>query len=224
MSRSLGYRLSLLLVPVFYGLASRLLFATCRLRQHGIEHRLSCERPGPYIAAFWHYAVLNILHFQRIDQRNWVAMVSGSSDAEYVSRVLARHGCETVRGSRHKGGLAALKQMVTAMGRGLNGAIVADGSQGPARVVQAGVILLASRAGAPILPVAVAADRYWAFGSWDRTMLPKPFARLDVRYGEPLAVPADLSAERLDGLRQELEKRLNRLYEEAWAARGRHEH
>jgi lysophospholipid acyltransferase (LPLAT)-like uncharacterized protein len=221
MSRSFGYRLSLLLIPGLYGVMSRLLFATCRLRQHGLEHRRLCERPGPYLAAFWHYAVLNILHLQRLDARSWVAMVSGSNDAEYVSRVLARHGCETVRGSRHKGGLAALRKMVAAVGRGLNGAIVADGSQGPARVAQAGVILLAARTGTPILPVVVAADRYWAFGSWDRTMLPKPFARLDVRYGEPLAVPADLSAERLEGLRRELEKRLNGLYQEAWAARGR---
>lgn len=222
--RSLGYRLSVVLVPFLYSLASRLLFATCRLRHHGLEHRRLCERPGPYIAAFWHYSVLNILHLQHIDERRWVAMVSGSTDAEYVARVLALHGCETVRGSRHKGGLAALKTMVTAMGRGLNGAIVADGSQGPARVVQAGVVLLAAKAGAPILPVAVAADRYWAFGSWDRTMLPKPFARLDVRYGEPLRVEADLSAERLEELRGELEKRLNGLYAEAWAAQGRTAH
>lgn len=216
-----GYRLSLLLIPGLYCLASRLLFATCRFRYHGLEHERRCGRPGPYIAAFWHYSVLNVLNLHRIDEKSWVAMVSGSRDAEYLARVLARHGCETVRGSRHKGGLAALKKMVASMRRGLNGAIVADGSQGPARVAQGGAVLLASKTGAPILPMVVAADRCWTFGSWDRTMLPKPFAKLDVWYGEPLAVPPCLSAQRLEELRLELGKRLNALYEEAWTVWGR---
>jgi lysophospholipid acyltransferase (LPLAT)-like uncharacterized protein len=224
MKEDFGYRLSLTVVPRAYVMASRLLYATCRLRQHGLEHLRRSEQPGPFIAAFWHYNVLNIIHLQRSYGKNSVAMVSGSRDAEYVARALACHGFKTVRGSRHKGGLAALKKMVALMKQGLNGAIVADGSQGPARVAQAGAILLAAKTGAPIVPMLVTANRYWAFGSWDRAMLPKPFARLDLRYGEPLTVPPDLSSEGLEKLRAALENRLNGLYEEAWASWGKTEH
>jgi lysophospholipid acyltransferase (LPLAT)-like uncharacterized protein len=224
MRRSFGYRLSLVLIPVLYGLVSRLLFASCRFQYHGLAGLRRCEEQGPFIAAFWHYSVFNILHLQRIHKQGWVAMVSGSRDAEYVARVLARHGCVTVRGSRHKGGITALKEMIRQMRKGLNAAIVADGSQGPAQRVQAGAILLASKAGAPILPLVVAADRYWTFRSWDRSMLPKPFARLAVWYGEPMAVPADLTAATLEEYRLDLENRLNSLYEKAWKEQGRKAH
>lgn len=219
-----GYRLSLAVGPRAYVMASRLLYATCRLRRHDLKHLRQAEQPGPFIAAFWHYDVFNIAHLLRAYGKNSVAMVSGSRDGEYVARVLALLGFETVRGSRHKGGLAALKKMMAVMKRGLNGAVVVDGSQGPVRVAQAGAVLLAARTGAPIVPMLAAADRYWAFPSWDRTILPKPFARLDLRFGEPLFVPVDLSAERLETLRAELETRLNGLYEEAWAAWGKSVH
>jgi lysophospholipid acyltransferase (LPLAT)-like uncharacterized protein len=224
MRRSFGYRLSLVLIPALYGLMSRLLFASCRFQYHGRASLRRCEEQGPFIAAFWHYSVFNILHLQRIHEQGWVAMVSGSRDAEYVARVLARHDCMTVRGSRHKGGIAALKEMIKRMRQGLNAAIVADGSQGPARRAQAGAILLASKAGVPVLPLVVAADRYWTFRSWDRSMLPKPFARLAVWYGEPMAVPADLSAGKLEEYRLDLESSLNSLYEKAWEGQGRKEH
>jgi lysophospholipid acyltransferase (LPLAT)-like uncharacterized protein len=224
MSRSLSNRLALVLVPALYGLASRLLFASCRIEHHGRANLDRCEGQGAFVAAFWHYSVFNVLHLQRIHEKSWVAMVSGSRDAEYVARVLERHGCVTVRGSRHKGGIGALRKMVAWMRQGFNAAIVADGSQGPARRVQAGVILLAAKAGAPILPLVVTSDRYWVFGSWDRSMVPKPFARLAVWYGEPLFVPAELSSGKLEDCRQELERRLNSLYEEAWEERGRKEH
>lgn len=221
---SLENRLTLSLVPAVYGCLSRLLFASCRFEHHGWTNLSRCETRGAFIAAFWHYCVFNILHLQRVHERDWVAMVSGSRDAEYVARVLARHGCVTVRGSRHKGGIAALRKMTGHIQQGLNAAIVADGSQGPARRAQAGAILLASKTGAPILPLVVTADRYWTFGSWDRSMLPKPFARLAVWYGEPLSVPGELSAGMLEGCRLDLEQRLNLLYDQAWKEKGRKEH
>ena len=55
----------------------------------------------------------------------------------------------------------------------------------------------AQHAGAMILPVAARTDRAWWFDSWDRFCLPKPFARVEVVYGEPFAV-----AEGKDALRQ----------------------
>jgi lysophospholipid acyltransferase (LPLAT)-like uncharacterized protein len=224
MKRSLGYRLAVVIIPALYGLVSRLLFASCRFRYHGLAHLRHCESHGPFIAAFWHYSVFNVLHLQRVHPQSWVAMVSGSRDAEFVAKVLARHNCETVRGSRHKGGIAALKQMIEKMRQGFNAAIVADGSQGPARKVQAGVILLAGKTGAPILPLVVAADRYWTFRSWDRSMLPKPFARLAIWYGEPMTVPTELTTAALEENRLQLEDRLNALYARAWEAQGRKEH
>ncbi len=209
------YKLSLLVVPSVYWLISSLLFLTCRVKEYGRENLDNCEKDAPFIAAFWHYSVF--CSFNSIKGKNWVAMVSGSKDAEYVSQFLNRLGVKTVRGSRGKGGLRAIKDMVVIMNdEQRNAVIVADGSQGPAREVQAGAILLASKSGSPILPTAWALNRYKAFRSWDRTMLPLPFARMVVSYGEPLHVPARIKAVELEEYRLELENRLNSVYRKSW--------
>lgn len=224
MENGLLNRISLLLVPAFYSLLARLLFASCRVEYAGIKKWKELGAAGPVIAAFWHYSIYYIIYFGR--RQPLVAMVSASSDGEYVSRLLNHLGIKAVRGSRgaRKRGFEALHEMVEWMAKGKNAAMVADGSQGPARVAQPGTIILASRTGAPILPMAWAADRYYALRSWDRSVLPRPFARIVFYCGEPLAVPARVRGNELERYRLELEKRLNELYERAWGRFGRREH
>lgn len=223
--QGIGQRFALWLVPLVYTILVRLLFATCRVRIIGEEHRQWCHsRSAPFIAAFWHYSVFAVIELHRDRGQGWAAMVSASDDAEYVARLLERQGGVTVRGSRNRSGVRALKGLIDLMRQGYNAAIVADGSQGPARVMQAGALLLASKSGAPILPIAVAADRFWAFRSWDRTILPKPFARLILVYGEPLTVAAEADGAAIEAARLELEQRLNRLYAAAWRKAGHSPH
>lgn len=218
------YRLLLAVAPWLYAGLSRALFATCRVRVHGRENLDRCEAQARCVAVFWHYSVFPVIALNRGRGRGWAAMVSASQDAEFVARILARQGVVSVRGSRNQGGFSALKGLIGLMHKGYNAVIVADGSQGPARVMQAGAILLAGKNAAPILPMAVAADRYWAFRSWDRTLLPKPFARLDLWYGEPMTVPEKAGAEEIERCRLEMEHRLNGLYAQAWGEHGKDTH
>lgn len=208
-------------VPPLYRLVSWLLFSSCRAEKIGTEN-LQPAGDANCIMAFWHYSVFYCLHLCR--GLSAVAMVSGSTDGDYVARLLHGLGIATVRGSRAKGGLAALKKMAAAMDEGRSGAIVADGSQGPPLVVQAGVILLASRTGQAIVPVAWSANRYYTFRSWDRTILPKPFARLFLICGEPLRVPAELGKGDIEDYRLQLEKRLLNVYQTAWGRFGKEGH
>jgi len=215
-------KLILLLAPPLYLVLSSVLFFSCRVREYGRENYDSC-REKPFIAAVWHYSVF--LAINGMKGADWVAMVSGSKDAELISRLLNIVGFTTVRGSRGKGGLKAIKEMVSLMtAKNYNAAIIADGSQGPPRKVQAGVILLASRTGSPILPTAWGLQRYKAFRSWDRTVIPMPFSRIAICYGEPLEVPGKLKAAQLEEYRLELEKRLNQTYSKAWQIFGKDEH
>lgn len=219
-------RVALILVPLVYVMLSGLLFATCRITHNGSGAALPGKKKkqkGQFIFAFWHYGLFYVIH--RFRRRHGVAMVSGSKDGEYIARLMHLLGYKTVRGSRHKGGLGAIRDMVKIMKKeGREAGIVADGSQGPSRQVQAGVILLASRTGVPIMPLAWAASRYFVFNSWDRTALPHPFAKLSMWYGEPMTVPGGLKARDLEKYRLELENRLNSLYEEAWAEFGKEGH
>jgi lysophospholipid acyltransferase (LPLAT)-like uncharacterized protein len=224
--KKLLYRLSLVLGPPLFRLLAGLLFATCRITWIGREHLAKLDRENqPLVVAFWHYGVFMILSLARAQRRKWVAMVSASKDGEYVARIVESYGFETVRGSRNRGGIGALKGMVKAVrDRGLSAAIVADGSQGPPLAAQPGAVLLAGHSGAPVLPVGWGADRYWSFRSWDRTVLPKPFARVAVVVGEPLVVPGGLTSEGLEEYRLELDRRLRAIYRRSWAEFGREDH
>ena len=222
--KKLGYRISLALAPFIYKLISKLLFPSCRIEAVGMENIEEFGRNGkPFIAAFWHHALFYITALDC--SLPWVGMVSASEDGEYIARILESLGFETVRGSRNKRGLAALKGLMSAVLKGRrNASIVADGSQGPPLVAQAGAVLLASKTGAPIVPFGCGAERYISFRSWDRTVLPKPFARVFLKAGEPLFVPPDLKSEGIEEYRLKLEKQLKENYTEVWGHFGIKEH
>ena len=144
-------------------------------------------------------------------------MVSASRDGAYIARLAEQMGHVPVRGSSNRGGVKALLEIIRAMKKHqLNAAIVADGSQGPARKVQAGCILMASKSGKPIFPIAWACNRFIRINSWDQTLIPLPFSTLVIRHAEPLSVPPSLSAKQVEAYRAELEHRLNRIYTAVW--------
>ncbi|MCF8056046.1 MAG: lysophospholipid acyltransferase family protein [Desulfocapsa sp.] len=223
MKGNFWYRVSLRVLPSVFTWLTRIWFSTCRIKTHGQRYRDQVDnRKIPIIASFWHYTILFIFYYLRKDSA--VVMVSASKDGEYISRVAKKFGHETVRGSRKKRGFQAIKGLIRHMREGRNAGIVADGSQGPALVVQAGSIVLASHAGAPILPMVWSCNRYKRFGSWDGTVVPYPFSRIDFFYGEPLDVPSKIKSEEVEKYRLILENRLNNLYDEAWALHGKTEH
>src|SRR5690606_11933098 len=87
--------------------------------------------------------------------------------------------------------------------------LLPDGSKGPVYEAKAGVVALARLTGAPIVPMSYWADRFWRLGSWDRMIVPKPFARVAVAVGEPIWVPRDLTDEQLEAKRVEVQNALD---------------
>ena len=217
------YRVSLRVGPSLVVFLASLLFASCRIKTHGQRYRDQLDaRDVPLIASFWHYSFFFVFYYLRKDAG--VVMVSASKDGEYIDRVAKKFNFATVRGSRKKGGFKAIKSLIRYMREGRHSGIVADGSQGPPLVVQAGSIVLASRAGVPILPMVWSCSRYKRFGSWDGTALPMPFSRIDFFHGQPLDIPPKIKADEIEKYRVILETRLNDLYREAWALYGKKEH
>jgi lysophospholipid acyltransferase (LPLAT)-like uncharacterized protein len=220
--KGLCYRISIIVLPRLYVALSRLWFASCRVRIDGREHLETAVARGTAIAAFWHYSMFYI--FYNLRSFSAAVMVSSSRDGEYIARVAQLFGHIPVRGSSNKQGVSGLKHMLRAVRAGNNAGIVADGSQGPARVAQPGAILVASRTGSPIVPMAWAASRYIAFSSWDRIVMPLPFCRIEFMYGEPVCVPAGIKAADIEPYRLELENELNRVYTTVWERVGRGPH
>jgi len=215
MKKSLFNTLSLAVVPWCLAMLMRLWFATCRVTIHNEEYLdLEHNPENVYIATFWHYSFVYVFYFMR--KHPAIAMVSASDDGEYIARLAKQFGFSSARGSSNNRGVGALKKLIKVVRSGENCAVVADGSQGPPRVAQAGAVLLASRTGVQMAPLVWSASRYFTIKSWDRTAIPKPFSKVDYYYGKPIFVPPRVKGAEIEQYRLQLEKSLNALYATAW--------
>lgn len=190
--QSLTWRLKMWGIPLLVVWLLRLFHATFRIRVVGGEHleRLTREKKA-FLLGIWHENVL----FSPILYRNrkLAVVVSASDDGELITRVVQRFGNTTVRGSSTRGGRKALQDLRDHIRKGGSGAVTPDGPLGPALKVKTGIVSAAQATGAVIVPAHYEANRSWLLAkTWDQTRIPKPFCRLVVRFGEPVAIPADL--------------------------------
>ncbi len=200
--------------PFFISGALRLLARTVRIRYVDADELFArWQRGEQLIVAFWHNRVVMMPIAHR--SRKVCIMSSQSRDGEIATRALARWGIRSVRGSATRGGAGSFLQMVRAYRDGYDLAVVPDGPRGPRYVVKPGIIHLARATGAPIFPVSYAATRRCQLRSWDRLIIPLPFARVAYVAGEPLLVPRHASDADVETLRRELEARLNRITDTA---------
>lgn len=187
------YRLGLkyALVGEAAGYVIDAILATVRWDVVGAEHHRRLVAAGqPFVLAFWHGRLLPLGYLHRGGGHRM--MISLSKDGTYGS-ALARHwGQVPVRGSTSRRGATALAEMIDLAQAGRSLAFTPDGPRGPRFVVQPGAIVAAQRTGLPILPMSAGATRGWYLHSWDRMLVPKPFALVRVRYGEAYHVdPAE---------------------------------
>lgn len=162
----------------------RLLGRTWRVRVIGADG-LARRAPGtaPVVYVLWHGQMLLALwkHAPRTG-----VLVSEHKDGEIITRILERFGMFGVRGSSSRGGTRALLEAVQVVRGGLDMAFTPDGPRGPRHSFAPGALILAHRAGVPLVSIVAHADRTWVFRSWDRFELPKPFARVTVLYDTPV--------------------------------------
>lgn len=141
-----------------------------------------------FVFSLWHGQLLPLLWQHRGE--GVVVLISEHRDGELVARAATALGFGLIRGSTTRGAGRALIAMVRALKSGQEVAITPDGPRGPAGKFAPGALIAAQRSDVPILPVGVSVDRAWRLKSWDRFMIPKPFARVTIAYGEPEKVDA----------------------------------
>jgi lysophospholipid acyltransferase (LPLAT)-like uncharacterized protein len=133
-------------------------------------------------------------------------MISKSRDGDFIAGIAQRSGWYPVRGSSSKDGDKALGTMIERLKKtGLAGHVV-DGPRGPVGKVKTGLIRLAHAADAVIVPFSVSAERAWHFNSWDRFMLPKPFSRVTLRFGDIIRLDPAETPEDVERQRHQVEK------------------
>jgi len=176
-------------LPAVAGAAVSVLGMTLSVRVVGMDPLRPLWQAGhPLIYGVWHARILMVPWLNaRLRQgeavRRVTVLASRSRDGQLMADFAGRFGLAVVRGSSSRGGLEALRELVRALRGGDDVAMVPDGPRGPARRLQGGIVALAAATGAPIVPLGVAASPARRLGSWDRFMVPMPFARCGVAFG-----------------------------------------
>ncbi len=178
------------LVPALYW-TFRAWESTLRRSEENLDAvRAIWEAGGRVVFACWHNELFACTTL-RGDKR-LVTIVSASGDGALLAGVLSRLDFWCARGSSSKLGVRALIQTVKVMrDQQRDGVITVDGPRGPRHQVKDGVIYLAHRLGAYLVPTRGLASRKFVFAkAWDRFELPLPLSRVQVVYGEPYKVEA----------------------------------
>ena len=201
----------LTILPPLVTVIIKLLLRSCRIiKVEGREGEIEVlkQSQGKAVYATWHQRV--IFHGRQLARKNLTVMISQSRDGEYATRLVSLFGHSNVRGSSTRGGPLALKELTQIVKEGGRGGILADGPLGPAREAKIGAVVIAHEAQAPLIPVTWGADRCWIINSWDRFLLPKPFARILIYYPEPIWISSSADSKELGDYRCLLEERLNK--------------
>lgn len=143
------------------------------------------DRGEKVLLCAWHQQFFAAIRpFRKYRKFKPSLMISKSSDGDIVAGVANKCGWQVARGSSSRGGKEALRCMIDQLKRSGLAAHIVDGPRGPAGKIKAGVIQLAHATDAIIVPFYVRADRAWYFNSWDQFLLPKPFAKVTVSFGD----------------------------------------
>lgn len=213
------------LVPFLAAHLVKLLRLTLRVRrEHFTPLAELVARDQRIILTFWHRRLVMMplaYPFQpnrSASQPRGVAILSSDSrDGERSAATWRWFGIHAVRGTAADDGAKALVRMIRAVKEGWDFGITPDGPRGPRQTLKPGVLALSRKTGAWVVPVCVAYSRAWKLKTWDQMLIPKPFCRVIVRYGEPFQVASQTEEESRSKV---LEATLNAL--ENWAEALRH--
>jgi lysophospholipid acyltransferase (LPLAT)-like uncharacterized protein len=216
--RLFKHTLRIFVVPVLVGWIMRLWFSTVRIQ---IRHKevyedylLNPKTNKNIVLGIWHRNIIFLSYFFR-NIRNKLTLVSTSKDGDIAAAMAPRFGYKPVRGSGFRRGTKALRALITEMRKTEERYVcftAIDGSRKPARKAEAGMIFLAQKTDALILPVAISGSNLITFHkAWDKTILPKPFSKIQIDFAPPIEIPSRMSEDGLEHIRQKVEDVLNKL-------------
>ena len=196
----------------------RLLGRTWRINAtHDAEFKELRAAGRPIVFSLWHGQLLPLLYHHR--DQGVTVLISEHGDGEIIARIAESLGYRTVRGSTSRGAARALLELAREVEAGHDLAITPDGPRGPAKSVAPGVAVVANRAGAPVIGAAVFAPSAWRLKSWDRFLIPRPFARVSIAYSDSAIIDvsdareAAREADRVGAMMQEAERRAREAFE-----------
>jgi lysophospholipid acyltransferase (LPLAT)-like uncharacterized protein len=208
---TLGQRIILRIIIAAGYCFIRLIGPTLRICVSREEGAKPTVGQHPLVLNFWHAGIIPATYIFR--DCGIRVMSSNSYDGEYMGRIIRRFGFVAVKGSSSRNAVRALLGLRRALKEGWAVAFSIDGPRGPRYQVKPGPVTLARSSGVPLATFHIAVERAWVLNTWDRLIIPKPFSRVLIRFGNLIPVPDDASDEDLDRYQRELQSSLDRIRE-----------
>jgi len=110
-------------------------------------------------------------------------------------------------------GASAVLELGQVLASGRDVLITPDGPRGPAYELGPGIIFLAQRTAAPVVPVNMEYSSCWRAKSWDRFIIPTPFSKVRVIIGQPQEIRSTSSDKEFERERLRLQNLMMSLVE-----------
>ena len=168
-----------------------------------------------YIGALWHNRLLIFPFVLRrfFPNRLGAALISASRDGDLLTDAIRRFGYDVIRGSSSRLGARAIFQLTEVLASGRDVVITPDGPLGPVYDLGPGIVFLAQKSGAPVLPMNLEYSHCWRLGSWDRFIIPRPFSKVRVLISPPLRVEPTSTPDEFETERRRLQDAMMSLVE-----------
>jgi hypothetical protein len=165
------------------------------------------DQPPPgAIIALWHTCIFPATYYFRT--LDVAILISSSFDGELITRVISPLGYRVIRGSSTRGAVRGLLGMHEQAGKRAYTVFTADGPKGPRLIAKPGPLLVARSTQQPIYCFHLAPRRAWQMNSWDRTLIPKPFTKVHLRWSKPISIPATAGSEEMKAFQQQMQAAL----------------
>lgn len=154
--------------------------STWRIRYKGLDEFISASTRGIAVG-LWHEDLCSVAFSMRKQAKLFHPVVSLSSDGDRAVSWLERFGYTCLRGSSSKGGSAVFGACITVLEGQGSVAITMDGPRGPRRLAKPGLFRLGHESGHLLWLVRTEA-RGWRLPTWDRQLIPWPFAQVSIHF------------------------------------------
>lgn len=160
----------------------------------------------------WHDRIFMapLMHRKWFPRQPAAVLASMSKDGEVLVEVCRHFRLQAARGSSSRRGAAAFRECMTYLKKGVSVCITPDGPRGPRHVLQPGIVRLAQHTGTRILPLHLRPSHAWKLKTWDKFLIPWPFAKVTVVLDEAWSLPKECSPEAFQAESARLEELLRK--------------
>ena len=198
LSRENKKRLTKSIAPYLVQFLLNTIWRTCRVVKvqgsHYLDQLVADDKP--FIPVYWHqHHVYGSYLMLKLKKRgvNIGFLISPSADGDMSAKIAKSWGTVAIRGSSTRTGAKALRDLYLAITKDkISPVNTSDGPTGPIHVFKPGAIMLAQLSQSKLVPISYAASRYWQLGSWDKFIIPKPFSKIAINVGKPVAIDKTL--------------------------------